>query len=75
MPEVGGIALVEALRREQPHTRFLFMSGYSDAALRHHPAWLDAAAMLHKPITAELLARRVRAALDSAVTDAANAEA
>jgi two-component system, cell cycle sensor histidine kinase and response regulator CckA len=65
MPEVGGIAVVEALRREQPATRFLFMSGYSEAALRHHPALLDAALMLHKPITPDLLARRVRAALDS----------
>jgi hypothetical protein len=36
---------------------------------------LDAVAMPHEPITPELLARRVRAALETAGSDSTNAEA
>jgi signal transduction histidine kinase len=65
MPELGGIAVVEALRRESPSTRVLFMSGYSETAALQHPELHQGAPLLHKPLTPELLARQVRAVLDA----------
>ena len=65
LPELGGIAVVEALLRDRPATRYLFMSGYTDTMLSQQAPLPQGAVLLHKPVTPDTLATRVRAALDA----------
>jgi PAS domain S-box-containing protein len=66
MPLMSGTELAQQLTALRPATRVLFMSGYTDdnAALRRVSASENP--LLEKPFSTEALARRVRAALDSA---------
>jgi signal transduction histidine kinase len=65
MPGLGGFEVAQILRRQRPGTRFLFLSGYNDAAIHDHELLLAGAAFMHKPVTPDALARRVRDALDA----------
>ena len=65
MPGLTGPALSERFAVVRPHARVLFMSGYAGDDLARHGLSDDAAHFLPKPFTQDLLARRVRDALDS----------
>ena len=64
MPGLSGPALAERFAVVRPHARILFMSGYAGDDLARRGLADDAAQFLPKPFTLDLLARRVRAALD-----------
>jgi PAS domain S-box-containing protein len=65
MPEMGGPELARALRSRSPKLRSLYMSGYTDDAMLRHGLLEGEVAFLQKPVTPELLLRKVREALDA----------
>ncbi len=64
MPQMSGRLLADALLRERPTLRVLFVSGYADGALAQHGIVDSGVALLEKPFDRAALARRVRAILD-----------
>jgi PAS domain S-box-containing protein len=64
MPRMGGRELAERLREQTPGLRILFVSGYTDGALRD--ADDPATAFLPKPFMSDELAEAVRGLLDAA---------
>ena len=58
--------LHRALLAARPEARVLFMSGYTDQSMEHRGELVRGAAFLQKPITPELLARKVREVLGPA---------
>jgi two-component system, cell cycle sensor histidine kinase and response regulator CckA len=64
MPDMGGRELVEKVKALQPAVAVLYMSGYSDDAVRRRGVITPGTALLEKPFSSEELARRVRDALD-----------
>jgi signal transduction histidine kinase len=64
MPGLAGPALAERFAVIRPHARVLFMSGYAGDDLARRGLEDDAAPVLTKPFTADLLGRRVREALE-----------
>jgi two-component system cell cycle sensor histidine kinase/response regulator CckA len=68
MPRMGGRELADALSRERPSIRVLFVSGYPEQATLH--VQRDGAAhtspFLPKPFTQVELARKIRGTLDAA---------
>jgi two-component system cell cycle sensor histidine kinase/response regulator CckA len=65
MPDMGGRELVEKVKVLQPDAAVLYMSGYSDDAVRRRGVISPGIALLEKPFSAEDLARYVRNALDA----------
>jgi CheY-like chemotaxis protein len=66
MPRMSGRQLAERVLKLRPDVRVMFMSGYADGAYdAHDEDTLTALVYLQKPIVPELLARRVRALLDT----------
>ncbi len=65
MPEMGGPELGSALRSRRPGVRLLYMSGYTDDSVVRHGLLEGEVAFLQKPITPELLLRKVRETLDT----------
>ncbi|MCK6550865.1 PAS domain-containing protein [Myxococcota bacterium] len=63
MPHVSGHKLAERLVAARPGLRVLFMSGYTDQTMEHRGELVRGAAFLQKPLTPELLARKVREVL------------
>ncbi len=60
MPRLGGIEMVDRIRRDAPHTRVLFMSGYQAGAM---VGWGEADAVtsyLDKPFRPEVLLEAVQ---------------
>jgi signal transduction histidine kinase len=65
MPQMSGPELADRLAYIRPHSRVLYMSGYTDDAIVRH-GLLDAKLnFLHKPFDAASAARKVREILDS----------
>jgi two-component system cell cycle sensor histidine kinase/response regulator CckA len=64
MPRMSGRELAERLLAVRSDLKVLFLSGYTDGAIEHHSILEDGAAFLQKPVTPEVLARKVRAVLD-----------
>lgn len=66
LPKLNGRQLAERLLGLRRPMKVLFMSGYADDAVRH--GFLESAvAYLQKPITPEMLTRKVRQVLDAPV--------
>lgn len=64
MPRLDGQGLAEALRREAPHVRILFSSGYTDDAILRYGVLHAEVAFLQKPYTVEALGHKIRQMLD-----------
>jgi len=65
MPHMNGRDLTDKLLTTRPSTRVLYMSGYTDNVVVDHGI-PDAVAFLQKPITPNLLSRKLRELLDAA---------
>jgi len=63
MPKMDGRELATRFRERWPTTSVLYMSGYTDDKLGRHGVLEPGAALIQKPLTPELLLRRVREAL------------
>ena len=63
MPGLGGPALAARLLAETPGLKVLYITGYSEDAIRQQGTLPAGGALLEKPFTAHQLAERVRAAL------------
>ena len=63
MPHMGVAELSAKLLQHRPGVRLLFMSGYSESAIRRNGV-IDGARLIEKPFTPESLARQVRDVLD-----------
>ncbi|MCC6386970.1 MAG: PAS domain S-box protein [Dehalococcoidia bacterium] len=65
MPRLDGQGLADALRREAPHVRILFSSGYTDDAILRYGVLHAEVAFLQKPYTVEALGHKIRQILDA----------
>jgi CheY-like chemotaxis protein len=63
MPGLSGPALVARLLPATPDLKVLYITGYSEEAIRQHGLLPAGGALLEKPFTAHQLAERVHAAL------------
>lgn len=64
MPRMSGRELANRLSLLHRETKVLYMSGYMDDSVMRHGVEDATSAFLSKPITPEVLARKVRAVLD-----------
>lgn len=69
MKHMSGAQLAERLARIRPDLRVLFMSGYTDDLLAPHGVLEPGVAFVQKPLTPEVVLRRVREVLDSDAAD------
>jgi signal transduction histidine kinase len=65
MPRLGGEQLAERLTASDPALKVLFISGYTDSAKLTHGRLQAKQLILTKPFAPSLLARQLRATLDS----------
>ncbi len=66
LPGASGPAIYEALKREQPRMKVLFMSGYPDDRVAGLGVLDGTTAFIAKPFTGDLLGLQVRKVLDRA---------
>jgi PAS domain S-box-containing protein len=64
MPNIGGRELAERLAQERPRMKVLFMSGYTEHTSLGGEATGQPAAVLQKPFSMDILARKIRNVLD-----------
>jgi CheY-like chemotaxis protein len=65
MPKMSGRELAEKVTPLRPKTKILFMSGYTADTVVHHGELGPGVAFLQKPITPDVLVRKVREVLDA----------
>jgi two-component system cell cycle sensor histidine kinase/response regulator CckA len=65
MPGMGGPEVAGALRERHPKLKLLYMSGYTDDSMLRHGVLEGEVNFVQKPLTPELLLRKVREALDA----------
>ncbi|MGI5865503.1 MAG: PAS domain-containing protein [Myxococcales bacterium] len=65
MPQMSGRALSERLSSLRPELKTLYMSGYTDDALRQHDVFAPGKGFITKPFSAATLTRKVRELLDA----------
>ena len=63
LPGSGGRELAEQVLKVHPHTRIVFMSGYTDEAIAHRGGLEPSAVLVEKPIIADALLTRIRQVL------------
>ena len=63
MPDMNGLEVQEALRKESPETRVIFMSGRDDPSVRQTALDAGAFGFLSKPFNDETLVQLVHRAL------------
>jgi two-component system cell cycle sensor histidine kinase/response regulator CckA len=66
MPRMSGRQLAERLVRIRPAMKVLYMSGYTDDVIMREGIQQSRIAFIHKPITPEALARKLRTVFESA---------
>jgi PAS domain S-box-containing protein len=64
MPEMSGPELVRRVREVRPGVKALCMSGYTDETVLRHGILEGGMAFLQKPITPDMLLRKVRGVID-----------
>ena len=64
MPGIGGAELAQRVTEMCPGIKVLFLSAFSQYALKHYGALVGSAQILQKPITIRSLAEKVREVLD-----------
>jgi DNA-binding NtrC family response regulator len=64
MPEMHGPQLAREIQRTRPHTKVLFVSGYSDTDISDQGVIDPDVRFLEKPFTPDILGRKVREVLD-----------
>lgn len=64
MPGMSGRALADELLKERPEIQVIFMSGYTGKTVDQHGGVAEGSLFLAKPFTREVLARKLRKALD-----------
>jgi CheY-like chemotaxis protein len=64
MPGMNGRELAQRLKERRPDVRVLYMSGYTEDAIAHRGVLEQGAFLISKPFSQEVLARRLREALD-----------
>lgn len=65
MPQLSGPELFLEMRSSLPNARVLYMSGYTGTAVQQRGLLKPGSPILEKPFTPEVLARKVREALDA----------
>ncbi len=65
MPQIGGLEMVQELKKLQPGLKVLYMSGYTTNSIVHHGILDQGVDFLQKPFTPNSLASKVREVLDS----------
>jgi len=65
MPGMGGRELSARLCASHPHTKLLYLSGYTEDAIVHEGVLEPGTAFLQKPFTLQTLTRKVREVLGS----------
>jgi two-component system cell cycle sensor histidine kinase/response regulator CckA len=70
MPGLNGRELAELLRRDRPHLRVLYTSGYTDGAILHRGVLDEDVAFLQKPFTRRSLLLKVRQVLEAPASTA-----
>lgn len=63
LPEMSGRTMASLIVRSRPGTKVLYMSGYVDEAVLNHGFLGEGIALLQKPFTPDVLARKVREVL------------
>jgi CheY-like chemotaxis protein len=66
MPRMSGLELATRLRERHPTTPVLYVSGYPDDTINHYGVLVPGVTLIEKPFSVDLLARKVREALDNA---------
>jgi two-component system cell cycle sensor histidine kinase/response regulator CckA len=64
MPGASGPELMARLAQRQPALKVIYMSGYTEDAIAQHGILNPGIAYVHKPFTADTLARKIREVLD-----------
>ena len=64
MPKMGGEQLVEEMMQIRPGMKVLYMSGYPNDGIVQAGILANGVALLEKPFTREIPAKRVRQVLD-----------
>ena len=64
MPGLNGRELAEAVRRRYPGLKVLFQSGYTGEAMARHGLLQAEVALLQKPFTLDVLAKKLREVLE-----------
>jgi len=67
MPQMHGPDLVKRLSPGRPEMKVIYMSGYTDTTVTHRELVDEGVNFLQKPLVPDVLARKVREVLDSAV--------
>ena len=65
LPGISGRELAEQLSTQQPKTKVVYMSGYTEDTFLHQVGLPPSTAFLQKPFSPALLARKIRETLDA----------